>query len=149
MSPPMTATTATISIAISRPSISRAASTSANAGLLSDDDILVFGALGGFVHSNLDYDAINRLFQFEGGQVGGYATYLRGGLFVDTLLDVHLLQIDTKTLGFPNSLDTTTRWGLGTDSGYRFGIVQRGRLHRAFGHHLAHLGRHQRLHPRR
>ena len=94
-------------------------------GLLSDDDILVFGALGGFVHSNLDYDAINRLFQFEGGQVGGYATYLRGGLFVDTLLDVHLLQIDTKTLGFPNSLDTTTV-GLRTDSGYRFGSFRGG-----------------------
>ncbi len=49
-------------------------------GLLSDNDILVFGALGGFIHSDLDYDAINRLFSFDGGQVGGYATYLRGGL---------------------------------------------------------------------
>jgi hypothetical protein len=27
-------------------------------GLLSDNDILVFGALGGFIHSDLDYDAI-------------------------------------------------------------------------------------------
>jgi hypothetical protein len=40
------------------------------------------GALGGFIHSDFDYDAINRLFSFEGGQVGGYATYLRSGLFV-------------------------------------------------------------------
>jgi hypothetical protein len=34
-------------------------------GLFSDNDMLVFGALGGFVHSDLDYDAINRLFSFE------------------------------------------------------------------------------------
>jgi autotransporter family porin len=53
-------------------------------GLLSPDDILVFGVLGGFVNGNLDYDSISRAFDFEGGQVGGYATYLRGGLFVDT-----------------------------------------------------------------
>jgi hypothetical protein len=57
-------------------------------GLLSDNDILVFGALGGFIHSDLDYDAINRLFSFERGQVGGYATYLRGGLFVDTWVNM-------------------------------------------------------------
>jgi hypothetical protein len=45
----------------------------------------VRGALGVFIHSDFDYDAINRLFSFEGGQVGGYATYLRSGLFVDTM----------------------------------------------------------------
>jgi hypothetical protein len=39
-------------------------------GLLSDNDIFVFGALGGFVHSDLDYDAINRIFSFNGGRVG-------------------------------------------------------------------------------
>jgi outer membrane autotransporter protein len=94
-------------------------------GLLSDNDILVFGALGGFVHSDLDYDAINRLFSFEGGQVGGYATYLRGGLFVDTLVNVHLMEIETRTLGFPNTLDATTV-GVRTDSGYRFGSFNGG-----------------------
>jgi autotransporter family porin len=94
-------------------------------GLLSDNDILVFGALGGFIHADLDYDAPNRAFDYEGGQVGGYATYLRGGLFVDTLLNVHLLQIDTKTLGFPSSLDATTV-GLRTDTGYRFGSFSGG-----------------------
>ncbi len=94
-------------------------------GLFSDNDILVFGALGGFIHSDLDYDAINRLFSFDGGQVGGYATYLRGGLFVDTLLNVHLMQLETRTLGFPNSLDATTV-GVRTDSGYRFGSFGHG-----------------------
>ncbi|MGZ8400280.1 MAG: autotransporter outer membrane beta-barrel domain-containing protein, partial [Methyloceanibacter sp.] len=102
-------------------------------GLFSDNDILVFGALGGFVHADLDYDSINRAFDYGGGQVGGYATYLRGGLFVDTLLNVHLLEIDTKTLGFPDSktlgfpdsLNATTV-GLRTDTGYRFGSFNGG-----------------------
>jgi outer membrane autotransporter protein len=94
-------------------------------GLLSEDDILVFGPLGGFVHADLDYEAIDRAFDFEGGQVGGYATYLRGGLFVDTLLNVQLMEIQTKSFGFPNSLDATTV-GLRTDSGYRFGSFSGG-----------------------
>jgi autotransporter family porin len=82
-------------------------------------------ALGGFIHSDLDYDAINRIFSFDGGQVGGYATYLRGGLFVDTLVNVHLMQLDTRTLGFPNPLNATTV-GVRTDSGYRFGSFHGG-----------------------
>ena len=94
-------------------------------GLFSDNDILVFGALGGFIHSDLDYDAINRIFSFNGGQVGGYATYLRGGLFVDTLVNVHLLELETRTLGFPNSMNATTV-GVRTDSGYRFGSFHGG-----------------------
>ena len=94
-------------------------------GLCSDNDILVFGALGGFVHADLDYNDITRNFDFDGGQVGGYATYLRGGLFVDTLVNVHLMEIDTRTLGFPNSMNATTL-GLRTDSGYRFGSFSHG-----------------------
>jgi autotransporter family porin len=95
-------------------------------GLLSPNDILVFGALGGFVHADLDYDANPRAFDYQGGQVGGYATYLRGGLFVDTLLNVHLMEIDTgRSIGFPGSLDATTV-GVRTDSGYRFGSFNGG-----------------------
>jgi len=56
----------------------------------------VFGALGGFIHADLDYDALNRAFDYEGGQVGGYATYLRGGLFLDTLLNVQLVAPDLR-----------------------------------------------------
>ena len=93
-------------------------------GLFSDNDILVFGALGGFIHFDLDYDAINRLFSFDGGQVGGYATYLRGGLFVDTVQRASHA-VETRTLGFPNSLDATTV-GVRTDSGYRFGSFGHG-----------------------
>jgi len=94
-------------------------------GLLTENDILVFGVLGGFVHADLDYDQINRAFDYQGGQVGGYATYLRGGLFVDTLLNVHLMEIDTKTLGMPDALNLTNV-GLRTDTGYRFGSFRGG-----------------------
>ena len=86
----------------------------------SQGDALVFGMLGGFVYGDLDYDAIPRAFDFSGGQVGAYATYLNGGLFVDTLLNVHLYELSTATLGFPSSLDANTV-GLRTDTGYRFG----------------------------
>ena len=95
--------------------------------LLSQGDILVFGVLGGFVHGDLDYDNINRNFDYDGGQVGVYATYMKGGLFVDTLLNVHLMELDANgALGFPNNdLDATTV-GLRTDTGYRFGSFSGG-----------------------
>jgi len=93
--------------------------------LLSQGDVLVFGMLGGFVHADLDYDQLVRQFDFSGGQVGAYATYLKGGLFVDTLLNVHLYELDTATLGFPSSLDANTV-GLRTDTGYRFGSFSGG-----------------------
>ena len=92
---------------------------------LSQGDALVFGLLGGFVHGDLDYDALARSFNFDGGQVGAYATYLNGGLFVDTLLNVHLYSLETSTLGFPSSLDANTV-GLRTDTGYRFGSFSGG-----------------------
>lgn len=88
--------------------------------VLSDGDALVVGFLGGFVGGSLDYNALASYFDFSGGQVGAYATYLNGGLFVDTLLNVHLYEIDTPNLGFPDSLDGTTV-GLRTDAGYRLG----------------------------
>ncbi|BAQ16363.1 autotransporter domain-containing protein [Methyloceanibacter caenitepidi] len=88
--------------------------------VLSQGDVLIFGVLGGFVGAGLDYDSLGDNFDFSGGQVGAYATYLKGGLFVDTLLNVHLYEIDTPNLGFPDSLNATTV-GLRTDAGYRFG----------------------------
>jgi Autotransporter beta-domain/Autochaperone Domain Type 1 len=93
--------------------------------VLTGGDALVFGLLGGFVHGDLDYDALARQFNFDGGQVGAYANYLNGGLFVDTLLNVHLYSLDTNTLGFPDSLDANTV-GLRTDTGYRFGSFSGG-----------------------
>lgn len=88
--------------------------------VLSQGDVLIFGVLGGFVGAGLDYDSLADTFNFSGGQVGAYATYLKDGLFVDTLLNVHLYEIDTPNFGMPDSLNATTV-GLRTDAGYRFG----------------------------
>jgi outer membrane autotransporter protein len=90
-------------------------------GLFAEGDALVFGVLGGAVLADLDYDSLSRQFDFTGGEIGGYATYLHGGLFVDTLVNVQFLDIDTNAaLGFPGSLDVTNV-GIRTDAGYRFG----------------------------
>jgi outer membrane autotransporter protein len=89
--------------------------------LFSDHDALVFGFLGGAVLADLDYDAQMEQFRIDGGEVGTYATYLSGGLFVDTLFDAQFLNIDPQgTSGFPGSLDDT-KLGVRTDTGYRFG----------------------------
>ncbi|MEM8574698.1 MAG: autotransporter domain-containing protein, partial [Pseudomonadota bacterium] len=88
--------------------------------VINQGDVLIFGVLGGFVGGKLDYDSLADTFDFSGGQVGAYATYLKDGLFVDTLLNVHLYEINTPNLCFSDSLDATTV-GLRTDAGYRFG----------------------------
>lgn len=88
--------------------------------------MLVFGVLGGFVRASLDYDQLVQKFDFRGGQVAGYATYLSGGLFVDTLLNAHLLELDPNSaFGNHGSLDANTV-GLRTDTGYRFGSFSGG-----------------------
>ncbi len=89
-------------------------------------DALVFGVLGGFVSANLDYDSLARQFNFSGSQIGAYATYLNGGLFVDTLANLHLYELEAgSNSGFPDSLDANT-FGLRSDAGYRFGSFSGG-----------------------
>ena len=88
--------------------------------VLSQGDVLLLGVLGGFVGGTLDYDSLVDQFNFSGGQVGAYVTYLNGGLFVDTLFNAHLYEIYTPNFGFPDSLNANTL-GLRTDAGYRFG----------------------------
>ena len=86
---------------------------------LAPRDALIFGVLGGYVDANLDYQMGSK-FNFAGGQIGGYATYLNNSLFIDTLLNVHLLELggDDQVPGFPASLDVNNI-GLRTDAGYR------------------------------
>jgi outer membrane autotransporter protein len=95
-------------------------------GMWTEGDALLFGLLGGAIFGSLDYDVLNRRFEIEGGEVGGYVTYLSGGLFVDTLVKVDFLEFDTQGApGMPGSLDSTA-WGFSTDAGYRFGQFRRG-----------------------
>ncbi len=90
-------------------------------GVLTEGDALVFGALGGWVHGDLDYDHLVRQFDMEGGEAGAYATYLNRGLFVDTLFKATFLEVDpNNSPGFSGTFDATA-WGVRTDTGYRFG----------------------------
>ena len=94
--------------------------------ILVDGDILVLGVLGGAVESSLNYEALARSFQLSSLEAGAYATYLRGGLFVDTLFKTFFSTIDTEdSIGFPDELDSTT-YGIRTDTGYRFGGMRPG-----------------------
>jgi hypothetical protein len=93
--------------------------------LLSQGDILVFGLLGGWVHADLDFDGVNRFFDMSGVEAGAYATYLKGGLFVDTLLKADILNHEQEIVGFPGSLDVRG-YGVRTDAGYRFGSFRGG-----------------------
>ena len=94
--------------------------------LIANGDILVFGVLGGAVESTLDYRALSRSFHLGGGEAGAYATYLNGGLFVDTLFKAQFMKLDPADVrGFPNKLDSNT-YGFRTDTGYRFGGVRSG-----------------------
>ncbi|ODS00418.1 hypothetical protein AUC69_00665 [Methyloceanibacter superfactus] len=94
--------------------------------LFADGDILVFGVLGGAVESSLEYKSLSRNFHLGGAEAGAYATYLNGGLFVDTLFKAQFLKLDPSDVrGFPDKLDSTT-YGFRTDTGYRFGGVRHG-----------------------
>ena len=53
------------------------------------------------------------------------AAHAQACLISLTLVNVHLMEVETRTLGFPNSLDATTV-GVRTDSGYRFGSFNGG-----------------------
>jgi autotransporter family porin len=94
--------------------------------VLSQGDMLIYGVLGGAILGDLDYNQIARQFDISGGEVGTYATYLRGGLFVDTLLKADFVEFDSNgALGVPGSFNSTA-WGVRTDAGYRFGSFRRG-----------------------
>jgi autotransporter family porin len=90
-------------------------------GVLGKGDVLVLGVLGGGVFGDLRYNQLARTFDISGGEVGGYATYLNGGLFVDNLFKANFVSFDpSANSGLPGSLDSTT-WGFRSDGGYRFG----------------------------
>ena len=82
--------------------------------------------LGGFVQANLDYHNVVRQFDFSGGQVGAYATYLKGGLFVDTLFNAISTSSTTTARRASPTRSMPTTLGMRTDTGYRFGGLRGG-----------------------
>jgi outer membrane autotransporter protein len=94
-------------------------------GLLSEGDALLYGLLGGAVFGELTYDQLARQFDIDGGEVGGYVTYLNGGLYIDNLFKATFTEFDASANSGIPGLDSTT-WGFRTDAGYRFGAPRQG-----------------------
>ncbi len=83
-------------------------------------DAFAYGVMGGIINGSLNYNALDRQFNFEGGQFGGYATYMSHNLFIDALLKADFYQLGTRTSGFPETLAVRT-FGARVDAGYRMG----------------------------
>ena len=91
-----------------------------------DGGTLVFGVLGGYVKSDVEFDASPTETEFEGAMVGGYITYLNGGWFVDAMVKADLLDMDhdAPTLApLVSSADADAdSIGVRVDGGYRFDV---------------------------
>ena len=98
------------------------------------DDQLVFGVMGGYINSAVNFaspnafnaDTITR-FNYKGGTVGVSADYLNGNFFVDTLLKADFLTLDIGGVpaGFMGGAVSdvnvnATTFGTLTNAGYRF-----------------------------
>ena len=82
------------------------------------DGVLVAGVLAGYVTSNVDFDNGESV-KLSGPQVGVYATWVKGGLYVDGLVKGDFLKADYNVGGADDSTDSTTI-GVRVESGYRF-----------------------------
>ena len=94
-------------------------------GVLAEGDALLYGLLGGGVFGELTYDKLVRTFDIDGGEVGGYLTYLNGGLYIDNLLKATFTEFDASANSGIPGLNSTV-WGFRSDGGYRFGAPRQG-----------------------
>ena len=86
---------------------------------------LFAGVLGGYVNSQMDFDATNDQADFKGGTVGGYLTYLAGGWYNDVLFKADLLNVDyTTTFQSSKVSPDSNSFGIRYDTGYRFNLGQ-------------------------
>ena len=86
---------------------------------------LFAGVLGGYVNSQMDFDATNDQAEFKGGTVGGYLTYLAGGWYNDVLFKADLLNVDyTTTFQSSKVSPDSNSFGIRYDTGYRFNLGQ-------------------------
>ncbi|WP_334176022.1 autotransporter domain-containing protein, partial [Pseudoxanthobacter sp.] len=84
----------------------------------------LFGMLGGYLNSSLDFNKSSTSGDYNGGTVGLYATYINGGLFVDTLMKVDILNLDYSApslggFGQTSQTQNATSFGFHIDTGYR------------------------------
>lgn len=79
---------------------------------------MLFGVMGGYVTSRLDFKATDDSWNYKGGTVGAYATYLNGGFYLDGLVKADFLDVDINDVGGKASTNATNI-GARLDAGYR------------------------------
>ncbi|MEJ0097464.1 MAG: autotransporter outer membrane beta-barrel domain-containing protein [Bauldia sp.] len=73
-----------------------------------DGDGLRFGAYGGYLGSNQNFDNYGTTGKYTGGVIGGYAAYTSGGFYADAQVNADLLSVKyDATLGTPVDATTT------------------------------------------
>lgn len=80
---------------------------------------VMFGLMAGYVTSTLDFTATGDSWNYKGGTVGAYATYLNGGFYLDGLLKADFLNVDIND-NHGNASTNATNIGVRLDTGYRF-----------------------------
>jgi outer membrane autotransporter protein len=82
------------------------------------DGVVVAGVLGGYVSSNVDFNSGDSV-KMSGPQVGVYASWVKGGAYVDALVKGDFLTADYNVGGSDSDTDSTTI-GVRVETGYRF-----------------------------
>lgn len=93
----------------------------ANAG---EDTSFLFGVMGGYVNSKLDFDNSSTSIDTDGVTVGAYMGLWSGGFFANALVKGDLLSLDYKAgIDDPDDADKADANSVGArgDIGYRFG----------------------------
>nr|WP_255607960.1 autotransporter outer membrane beta-barrel domain-containing protein [Ancylobacter sp. Lp-2] len=96
----------------------------ADFGKTTDSSAWIFGVMGGYVTSSLDFDGSPTSADYSGGTVGVYATYLNGGFFLDALFKADILDLDYSAptlgdVGYTGESTDATSLGFVLDTGYR------------------------------
>ncbi|MDQ0390701.1 autotransporter domain-containing protein [Labrys monachus] len=96
----------------------------AKEGVGSTDGTLLFGMLGGYVTSNLDFHSSPNSADYTGESVGAYASYLNSGWFVDSLFKADFLSLTYKaptlvSMGYSGQSTNARNLGFVLDAGYR------------------------------
>lgn len=90
-------------------------------GVTAPDDGLILGVMGGYTTANVRLNQQAGRQDYDGGTVGAYATYLKGGFFADTLFKTDLLGLDITAPGVRQSTGLQNYNVLG-NIGYRFDL---------------------------
>lgn len=93
-------------------------------GVFATNDAVVFGVLGGYVGSNLNFSNSPTSADYSGGTVGAYATYITGNWYFDALIKADFLSMDYNAptlagIGYFGKSTDARNVGFALDTGYR------------------------------